>query len=90
MHKQTFAVKFPQDNFWGIVVGFAIGKISFIAAIFGAVVMYANFYVRTAAAWYERREGPRDRFHLGALGFAVVFFVIGSVLQASYDDVASA
>lgn len=68
-------------------MGFAIGKISFIAAIFGVLIMYANFYVRTATAWYERREGPRDRVHLGALGFAVVFFVIGSVLQASYDNV---
>ena len=68
-------------------MGFAIGKLSFIAAIFGAVVMYANFYVRTAAAWYERREGPKDRVHLGALGFAALFFVVGSVLQAYYDSV---
>lgn len=70
-------------------MGFAIGKISFVAALFGVFLMYANFWVRTFNAWYHKSEPPKDRVSVGAIGMGVFCFVLGSVLQPEADKVAT-
>lgn len=68
-------------------MGFSIGKISFAMALLGFTGMYANYWVRAFVAWYQKTEPPKDRVRFGAIAIAVVFFIIGSVLQAQFDKV---
>lgn len=68
-------------------MGFSIGKISFAAALFGVLVTYGNFWVRSFIAWYHKKDPPKDRVRFGAIAFGIVFFILGSVVQASADQV---
>lgn len=68
-------------------MGFSIGKISFAAALLGVFVMYGNFWVRSFIAWYHKSEPPKDRVRFGAFAMGIVFFLLGSVLQAEADKV---
>lgn len=68
-------------------MGFSIGKISFVLAVIGFLLMYANFGARCIAAWYYKKELPKDRVHFGAIVMSIVFFILGGVMQAEIDKV---
>lgn len=67
-------------------MGFSIGIVSFVAALFGVFLVYGNFWGRSFIAWYRKTEPPRDRVRFGACS-AAVFFIIGSVLQPQFDKI---
>lgn len=68
-------------------MGFSIGKISFAMALLGFACIYGNYWVRMFVAWYQKTEPPKDRVGFGAIATAIVFFILGSVLQAQVDKV---
>lgn len=68
-------------------MGFSVGIISFAFAAVGAFIVYANYWVRCLGAWYKKVEPPKDRVAVGAIAFAIMFFLIGSVLQNEYEKV---
>ena len=68
-------------------MNFSVGLISFAVALFGVLVVYGNFWVRRAGAWYNKSEPPKDRVHFGAIAFGVIFFALGCVVQAEADKI---
>ncbi|MRW90961.1 hypothetical protein GJ699_13275 [Duganella sp. FT80W] len=67
------------------IMGFSVGIITLLLTISIVAIVYGRYAVDCLAAWYNKEPPPKYRVHVGAMVFAILFFVLGSVLQAEFD-----